>query len=253
MLSRCTFLGRRYFKVSLSTDLHRSLAQATRDRPGSNQGLHPNFFELTALLDKAVSRLLLRPTPSDVTLDSIRVLLIYAQWMPYSREGEDGDASGAESSDRLPKSRYNDISAWAVLGLAIRYAVFLGLDRAAIGPFQEPGKSISEDDVSRLRVFYNLLTCDCNLMLTSGLPASLDPAAAASVARAFGSHRMAQQPGDLRVAALVELVAIAHRATGRCSDLPGRQLDAVCLRKANTDLDEWERLVFLVCHQNLQS
>ena len=88
-----------------------------------------------------------------------------------------------------------------------------------------------------------MITCDCNLMLTSGLPSSLDPVPAANVAQVFSSNRHAQRPGDLRVTALVELAVIAHRATRSCGDTTGRQLDALCLRKANNEMDEWERLV----------
>lgn len=165
--------------------------------------------------------------------------------MPCSRAvDENSDGLRASNSSGRPKSRYNDISAWAVLGLAARYAVFLGLDRAAITPFQGPIDSITEDDVDRLRVWHNLITCDCNLMLTSGLPASLDPVPAASVARVFGSHPAAQQPGDLRVTALVELVVIAHRAIRSSGDSSCRRLDVVSLRKANTEYDDWERFVF---------
>jgi hypothetical protein len=164
--------------------------------------------------------------------------------MPCSFEGEDGDTSQAWDSPRPPtRSRYNDISAWSVLGLAIRYAQFLGLDQAAIAPFQGPDESVSEDHMSTLRVLHNMITCDCNLMLSSGLPSSLDPAPAASVARVFSSHRTAQQPADLRVTALVELAVIAHRATRSSGDSTARQLDALCLRKANNEMDEWERLV----------
>ncbi|KZF19673.1 hypothetical protein L228DRAFT_285614 [Xylona heveae TC161] len=210
--------------------------------PRPMQAVHPRFSDLTALLDMAVSRLLLRPTPADVTLDSIRVLLLYAQWMPCSRDDEDNGASKVPlDAHYQPKSRYNEISAWAVLGLAVRYALFLGLDRAAIAPFEGPIKSVSEEDICRLRVWYNLLTCDFNLMLTSGLPTSLDPAPSAKVAQRFSSHRAAQQPGDLRVSALVGLVAIVHRGMRICNDASGRQLDTLCLRKINVELDEWER------------
>jgi hypothetical protein len=217
---------------------HISRSELNFDSLQQVRGLHPRFFDLTSLLDKAVSRLMLQPTPADVTLDSIRVLLLYAQWMPCSKEDD-----STMSQQPLPKSRYNDISAWAVLGLAFRYASFLGLDRLAITPFQGQAKSLTEDDFSRLRVLYNLVTCDVNLMVTSGLPASLNPAPAASVAQVFGSHRMSQQPGDLRSTALVELGAIVHRATKSGREFSRRQLDAFSLRKANTDLDDWERLV----------
>ncbi|PWY83882.1 hypothetical protein BO94DRAFT_625431 [Aspergillus sclerotioniger CBS 115572] len=187
---------------------------------------------LTALLDHAVSRLLLRPTLSDVTLDSIRVLLLYAQWMPYTVD-----------DDHAPKSRYNEISAWAVLGLAVRYALFIGLDQRALQPFaQSSTAAVSADEVARLRVWYNLLTCDFNLMLTSGLPASLDPTISGQLAPRFGVHRLAHQPADLRVSGLVELVAVVHR-TMRCyGDVSGRQINVKGLQQLNAAFDEWEKL-----------
>ncbi|KAH8698691.1 hypothetical protein BGW36DRAFT_149806 [Talaromyces proteolyticus] len=208
----------------------------------AGHSVHPRFSELTSLLDQAVSRLLLRPNPSDVTLNSIRMLLLYAQWMPCNSDDEDDPSP--KTTAAMPKglkSRYNEISAWAVLGLALRYALFLGLDKSAVAPFQGPVKPVSDEDISCLRVWYNLLTCDFNLMLTSGLPASLDPSLSAQVARRFSSSRHTQQPGDLRVAGLVELVAVVHRAMRSCGDVSGRQLDSYCLRKLNTELEDWER------------
>lgn len=166
--------------------------------------------------------------------------------MPCSWENEDEPSSKNPTQSKTfnaPKSRYNEISAWAVLGLALRYALFLGLDRAAIAPFQGPVRPVSQEDMSCLRVWYNLLTCDFNLMLTSGQPASLDPLVSAQVARRFSSSRHAQQPADLRVAGLVELVAVVYRAMKSCGDVSGRQLDSYCLRRINTELEEWERSV----------
>ena len=168
--------------------------------------------------------------------------------MPCTWEGEGIDPYQTCNPPSPPKSRYNDISAWSVLGLAIRYAKFLGLDQAAIAPFEGPAEMVSEDDISRLRVWHNMVTCDCNLMLSSGLPSSLDPVPAANVARVFSSHSSAQQPGDHRVTALVELAVIAHRATCTGRDINGRQLDAVCLRKANSEMNEWERLAKLTSY-----
>jgi len=205
---------------------------------GSIQGLHPRFFELTSLLDHAISRLVLQVTPSDVTLDSIRVLMLYIQWMPCSLEQSE---KTLQSYQRQPKSRYNDISAYSILGIAIRYATFLGLDRTAIAPFKGCASLILEDDVARFRVWRNLLTCDCNLMLSSGLPATLDPVPAAEVGRLICSLPAAQLPGDLRITALVELVVIVNRVAKSSGDHSGRHLDAYCLKKVNMDLDEWER------------
>ena len=193
--------------------------------------LHPRYAMLTALLDIAISRLLLNPSPADVTLDSIRALLLYAQWMPLSSQSPHADKDASSP----PQSRYNDISAWAVLGLAMRYASYLHLDRDAVAPFRD-GRQIQSSDMSKLRVWHNLLTCDWNLMLTSGLPATLDPGPAAQVASAFGSHPLAQHPADLRVSALIELVVIAHRAM----KITNGHLSIAWLKKINTELDDWE-------------
>ncbi|KAJ5724577.1 hypothetical protein N7493_006305 [Penicillium malachiteum] len=204
--------------------------------------MHPKFNELTCLLDKAVSRLLLRPTPSDVTLDSIRVLLLYAQWMPCVREQED-EVENDDPAPRFPRSRYNEISAGAVLGLAMRYALLMGLDRSVLAPFQTRDVLPTEDHISKMRVYYNLLTCNFNLMLTSGFPASIDfdPEMAAKMARTFSSHADSQYPGDLRVSGLVELVALVNRTMRSSGDISGRRLGPACLMKLNMELDEWER------------
>jgi hypothetical protein len=200
--------------------------------------VHPRFNDLTNLLDKAVSRLLLRPPPSDVTLDSICVLLLYAQWMPCSDEDV---PDTYPSATRASRSRYNEISAWAILGLAGRYAVLMGLELSATSPFKDPTKIPSEKDVNRIRVWYNLVTCNFNLMLTSGLPASIDPVLSVQVVRNFASHKVTQYPADLRVAGLVELVGIVHLAMSSCGDLSGRKLQLCNLQGLNTDLNEWER------------
>ena len=161
--------------------------------------------------------------------------------MPCRQTGEDADVPRTGRSHYPFKSRYNEISAWAVLGLAIRYATFLDIERTAIAPFKIRAHSVSDDDMTRFRIWLNLVTCDCNLMLTSGLPTTLDPAPAASVARRYSAHHNAQQPGDLRATALVELGLISHSATRSYGGFSGRHLDAFSLKKANTEFDEWER------------
>ncbi|OQD80972.1 hypothetical protein PENANT_c030G08825 [Penicillium antarcticum] len=214
---------------------------------GNSVGGHPRFHDLTKSLDKAVSRLLLRPTPSDVTLDSICVLLLYAQWMPCSREDEEDENLQQPIAHQAPKakSRYNEISAWVVLGLAERYSVLLGLEQSAISIFKDPNKIPSADEVNKIRVWYNLLTCNFNLMLTSGLPASIDPTPSVQVAQNCVVSELMRSPADLRVRGLVELVGIVDLAMNSCGDRSGRQLQPNCLERLNSDLDDWERYVKL--------
>jgi hypothetical protein len=165
--------------------------------------------------------------------------------MPCNREDEEDENPELHSTYDTPKtkSRYNEISAWVVLGLAERYSVLLGLEQSATSLFKDPNKIPSAEDVNRLRVWYNLLTCNFNLMLTSGLPASIDPAPSVQVARNFVSSELMQSPADLRVRGLVELVEIVQLAMSSCGDISGRQLQPSCLERMNSDLDDWERYV----------
>ena len=90
--------------------------------------------------------------------------MLYVQWMPV-------DVQNGGLQDR-PRTRYNDVSAWSMLGLAIRYALFLGLQDSPAAFSPERQASATVEDLARLRVWINLLTNDANLMLSSGLPAS---------------------------------------------------------------------------------
>ncbi|CAK7235906.1 hypothetical protein SCUCBS95973_009426 [Sporothrix curviconia] len=253
----------------------------------------PTYHRLVALLDSALSRLLLRPTPEDVHLDHICALLLYVQWMPcddggiHSASRDSSSEAGHSQKERMFVTRYNDVSTWSMLGLAIRYALLLGLHSDAVVPFLaspkgdqhpqypqhalhtpsrptqqranglhgapvQPSSVINVSDVSRLRVWINLLTCDANLMLSSGLPASLNPEPVADIARTFAAHRVAAQPDDTRAAALCELVVILKRAAKSSGRPNVRALDAVSLRKANADLDAWEQSWLCTLGEDIQ-
>jgi hypothetical protein len=162
--------------------------------------------------------------------------------MPCIRE-EDDEVDHNGSTPRFSKSRYNEISAGAVLGLAMRYAHLVGLGRTYIAPFEGNEDKISGDDINKLRVYYNLLTCNFNLMLTSGFPASidLDSENSMKIAQAFSSHNESQYPGDIRVSGLVDLVSIVNDAMRSSGDATGRQIGLPRLLQLNEELVEWER------------
>lgn len=145
----------------------------------------------------------------------------------------------------------NDISAWSVLGLAIRYSLFLGLNHNSIAPFSKKNDAtLSEEDFARMRVWINLLTCDCHLMLSAGLPASLDPEPVILTGKAISTRGYSLRSEDSRMAAVVELVGIANRAAKRSRDPSARILDFGTLKKANAELDDWERYVYLEISHN---
>lgn len=248
------------FCLSVQWELDFGKQQTGMERPGSQsksskltkasqtscQGLHNNYRAIVELLDSSMSRLLLQPNLSDVTLDHIRCLLLYIQWMPVEQNTSGISQTRCKSAhphrnDCALMNEDNDISAWSVLGLAIRYSLFLGLDRSAIAPFSPyASKSPGQEDFARLRVWVNVLTCDCHLMLSAGLPGALDPEPVAKVGRAFSSNKNALQPDDSRVAAISELATVVKRAARDSGDPRVRVLDAVSLKKANIGFDNWE-------------
>jgi hypothetical protein len=187
-----------------------------------------------SLFDRCISRLLLRPLPSDINLDSVQALLLYAQWMPLDEKHRE-EASPIWST---PRSRYNDVSAWAVLGLAARYAKLLRINQQLVSG----QNNYYEDDFARVRTYYNLISCDFNLMLSSGLPVSIDPTSTRQGMHELAGSDRSQLPGDLRIVALIELVSVTYQMLAACGDFSGRNLDPKSLRSLNADLDQWERL-----------
>ncbi|TRM58799.1 hypothetical protein BD626DRAFT_510600 [Schizophyllum amplum] len=200
-------------------------------QPSSSQSwLHPRYPQIIYQLDQCIMALLLRPTSADMCLETVQGLLLYAQWMPL-----EVPQPGATT---LPRSRFNDVSAWSMIGHAIRQALFIGLERCVYA-FSGPPAEVTEEDMRRMRVWVNLVSCDHHLVLTARLPMTLDPFPATRVARAFGANPRAE-PTDLRYAGLCELIAIVNRAARHSGDAALCALDAVSLQKANRDLDEWD-------------
>ncbi|KAK4690058.1 hypothetical protein P7C73_g57, partial [Tremellales sp. Uapishka_1] len=78
-----------------------------------------------------------------------------------------------------------------------------------------------------------------SLTLTAGLPASLE-APSINVLRAFAGNRHIQE-GDMQLAGLGELLAVVQRASLSSGDVTLRTLDAISLRVAVADLNEWEK------------
>lgn len=108
-------------------------------------------------------------------VEAVQALLIYVQWMPIdvsptnATTGPSSPSSPHSFADfsSLPsprfnvtsaRSRFSDTSAWSLVGLAIRLANFLGLDRSVDAPFTSP--DISDDAMIRMRTWMNLLSID---------------------------------------------------------------------------------------------
>jgi hypothetical protein len=197
--------------------------------------MHPNYSSIVALQDKLVAQLLLHPTPRDANVGTVRALMLYLQWMPC-------DQMIAGTGAAQNKTRYNDMTAWAIFGLALRYATLLNLEKIALAPFENPrATSVLKEDVGNLRTWLNVITYDCNLTLTSGLPVSVDPSPAARIIGEVFAHTSAQDPGDLRYCALAELACIVQRAKPSESTRRNNAHGIASIKRANLEIEEWER------------
>lgn len=155
----------------------------------------------------------------------------------------DATSENLEGETGPSKGRYNDVSAWAVLGLAARYALALKLHHETKATSDmAPPSIMTYDQTARLRTLCNLSTCDFNLMLSSGLPVSIDPGNIARNISNFASQANSQHPGDLRYTALIELVSLTYQALKGSGDLSGRKLTQRSLSILNSDFDGWEEL-----------
>jgi hypothetical protein len=202
--------------------------------------LHPRYSEIIKLLDADISRLLLRPCAADASLNTIQSLLLYLQWMPYDpvllRSGQVGHQV-------IFQTRYNETSTWAVFGLALRYAGFCGLEQKVLRSFNDElgANTATDEDLDTMRVWLNMVTYDCNLTLTSGMPASLDPRPMNVRAYRFCSQRAAQQPGDIRYASMVELACIIQNVRYEKDKITNRNQVLAVITEANRNFETWER------------
>ncbi|WRT67574.1 uncharacterized protein IL334_004546 [Kwoniella shivajii] len=197
--------------------------------------LHPRYSDLVSISDEHIRNLLLKPSSSDFNLSTIQALLLSIQWPALDIESHT-DGNGY-MGDSPVKSRFNDAYAWLMIGIAIRFAKYIGLNDCTEINYSD--QNVDEDSLAKMRIWLNLISIDRHLTLTAGLPASLE-APPSHIVRAFGSHPKAQS-GDLKLAGLSELVSIVHRAAQACGDVSLRRLDAISLKVANLELDEWEK------------
>ena len=146
----------RHYSPLLFTTICSIGARYWHCQPSSSQSwLHPRYPQIIGQLDQCIMSLFLRPTSADMCLETVQALLLYAQWMPL-----EVPATGSTS---LPRSRFNDVSAWSMIGHAIRQALFIGLERCvyAFNGAQE----VTEEDMRRMRVWVNLLSTDHQYVL----------------------------------------------------------------------------------------
>jgi hypothetical protein len=101
------------------------------------------------LLDAEVMRVTLRPNAGDQQLETVQALMLCAHWMPF-------DISADRSRTR---SRFSEDGAWQWLGLAIRWATSMALERNCHLSFRRP-ETVTPTDVRRFRTMLYLTESD---------------------------------------------------------------------------------------------
>lgn len=94
-------------------------------------------------------RITVRPRHDDQELETVQALMLCAHWMPFD-----------VSADRKHyRSRFSEGGAWQCLGLAIRWATSLALEKTSHISFQRPETATTED-ARRFRTMLYLIESD---------------------------------------------------------------------------------------------
>lgn len=94
-------------------------------------------------------RVTLRPRQEDHKLETCQALVLCAHWMPL-------DISADRNRYR---SRFSEAGAWHCMGLAIRWAISLEMEKSCCRGFQTP-ETVTRRDANVLRTMLYLIESD---------------------------------------------------------------------------------------------
>ncbi|KAL3467845.1 hypothetical protein BJX64DRAFT_273822 [Aspergillus heterothallicus] len=160
--------------------------------------LHPRYTEIVHLLDAEVMRVTLRPRHDDQKLETVQALMLCAHWMPLDPTND---------HERY-RSRFSEGGAWQCLGLAIRWATALALERSCHVNFLNP-ETVTREDVRRFRTMLYLVESDHYLALSARRPSYLNPKPLHSVLPNFLRCKYVQNT-DIRLTSLFKVAYGAH-------------------------------------------
>ncbi|BGP14795.1 hypothetical protein JCM10213v2_002750 [Rhodosporidiobolus nylandii] len=171
------------------------------------------YRHVSSILDSILAPQILCPQEGQLSFDFVRaihLLLMYKplQWAALNAQGV-SDPAQIESSSKM-----NVRASWILRLLVSRVSAFIGLPsiattfaQAFANQHQTP---IPDDVISQLRLFLACVFHESHGALQSGKAANFVPADACKVTRLFAALR--RQSSDVRLAASVELVALASGA-----------------------------------------
>ncbi|OJJ05894.1 hypothetical protein ASPVEDRAFT_154023 [Aspergillus versicolor CBS 583.65] len=160
--------------------------------------LHPRYTDLVRLLDAEIMRVTLRPRHEDQRLETVQALMLCAHWMPFDL---------APGPQRY-QSRFSEAGAWQCLGLAIRWATSLTLERSCHTSFLHP-ETVTQEDARRFRTMLYLVESDHYLALSARRPSYLNPKPLYDVLTNFLGCKYVQAT-DTRLTSLFRVAYSTH-------------------------------------------
>ncbi|KAI5481375.1 hypothetical protein MNV49_004997 [Pseudohyphozyma bogoriensis] len=178
--------------------------------------LHPEYHRLVDRLDREFLRITTRPVPGDTSIETVQALLVLIHWQPHD------PIPGGQT-----RSRYSEMSTWNLMGIAIRWAIQLGLESTVSDPFTQPGRIATIEEVRCYRTLIYLVETDYRLAVSARQPATLDPRPALAGVSGRPDHRLG---------ALLQ-VACATRGAGlHANDLSFKNVSIGTIQSFNADL-----------------
>ncbi|SCV67428.1 BQ2448_5039 [Microbotryum intermedium] len=200
------------------------------------------YKALVALTNELIAPIIISTQVYDLNSDLLRALCLLMLYKPVQLPAFhfSGRVQTAERAEQYAK--LNTTSSFVLWGIIGRVAARIGLPSVPnlFAKLYSPDVAVPASVVADLRLWMWIIVIDNHAALTIGRPASLDITDALRVTRILASLKL--QPGDVRLAASVELYAISRQSVSKVwfTDFTKRA-PAYELRKFNRDLDEWEQ------------
>ncbi|GAA5976295.1 hypothetical protein JCM10908_005445 [Rhodotorula pacifica] len=196
------------------------------------------YRAVSTILDSILAPQILCPQPDQLSFDFVRAvqLLILYKPVQYSALNARGvsDASQIESASKM-----NVRASWVLRLLVSRVSAFVGLPSIANAFAQAFANQhlspIPEEIISQQRLYLGCVFHESHGAIQSGKSANFVPQEACKTTRLFATLK--RQPSDVRLAASVELVALAANALQ--SRTEAGILDADGLRRFDDEFEAW--------------
>ena len=202
------------------------------------------YYGLTAIVNELLAPSIISPQAADLKTNFIRALTFLQLWKPVQFLALARDFPEPHLAEQA--SKINSSASSLIGGILRRLVDQLGLNGAPSrfsAQFSQfplstppPSTAVIED----LRLFYWLLSMDGHGALQNGKPTAFDDSEAIKTTRLFAS--LALQPGDVKLAAMVEICAVSRPIIGiLASATKGkRTLSLATLKKYEEDMSRVE-------------